>query len=93
MPLLEEEEITAIIRAFEQGHDAPIDEDGATVVVRWAEQVRVDTALLENVLDGSVLIDINQDGEVIFKISEKGREAVERGMGLPPMSRTDGIVQ
>ena len=52
-------------------------EDEIMKVLSWAEHVRIDSALLQNVLDGTLQISISKDGEICYKTSPKGDRRVE----------------
>ena len=41
--------------------------------VRWARKTRIGTVLLDLVLDGSIVIDIRADGELVFKMIDDRR--------------------
>ena len=67
-----------IISLAEARGDEGFDETEVYEIVRWAESVRIGTAMLKLVLEG--LCDVNWiDGEVAVKATELGRQVVEHG--------------
>lgn len=78
---LTNEEVDQVIRARLEGEkltgggctDAELLE-----AVNWAEGIRINQALLSNVLKGNAVMSKNEDGEFGFDLTERGRRAVWR---------------
>jgi hypothetical protein len=68
------EETKAIIMAVIRGHpDQGVSRDQIERAVEWAEGVRVESALLQSVLAGQVVISgFDEDGDLRFSAREGG---------------------
>lgn len=75
--ILTEEEIQTLILSLGMARKgSEFSEDEILVVVRWAEETSIGYALLQNVLHGTVMVDV-KDGECVFDITDKGKKEVE----------------
>lgn len=71
-PLLSVTEQAVLIYAYGLNH-ATFSSEEAERAVTWAESVRIDAALLHNVLSGKLTIDFNK-GEPIFRATAPDEE-------------------
>lgn len=55
-------------------------EEEASKIISWAEDIAFNKALFDNVLDGHMAVDVNDEGEVVFGITKQGSEVVEQIM-------------
>ena len=76
--ILSDEEIEKLVIALGIGRDGnEFTEEELLKVINWAEEVTIGHALLQNVMTGTVSVDV-KDGEVVFNITEKGKKEVEQ---------------
>jgi len=69
-PLFTEREIQTLIMACLNGSaPEPVDEEQLHAFIDWASQVKVDAALLHNVLKEKITVQRAPDGEWVFKSS------------------------
>ena len=67
-------EVRLLIQALERARGGlDFAREEAERVVEWAEQVRIEDALLRTVLRGDVVVDVREDGELIFTKAERAR--------------------
>lgn len=92
----EQERITAAAIATASRAGRTVSEGELEVLLDWAETVRMDSAILDNVLNGSLTIG-EQNGEPVFMLSASGQAQLGKlvhKMGLPmpevPPSGTGG---
>ena len=92
--LLTEKNVEILIMSLASSRgDNGFNEEEAMKVVSWAEEACVNMALLENVLNGDVRVDIRtSDGELIFNLTDKGIEQVEGAEHLIPNVKESGII-
>ena len=75
--LLEEEEVERLIISLATHRDEEgFEEEEAVSVIRWAERVRIESMMLDFVLDGTCDVDW-KDNEVVLQITEYGRKRYE----------------
>lgn len=78
--ILTEEEIQTLILSLGSSRkESEFTEDEILLVIRWAEEVVIGYGILQNVLHGTVKVDV-VNGECMFDVTEKGKEEVERDM-------------
>ncbi len=64
-------ETETLLMAYLNGEaPQPVDEDDLHAFIDWAEQVRVDAAILENILSGKMLVQRAPDGDWVYKLPE-----------------------
>jgi len=73
--ILSDEDIDTLLQSLASSRDDATEEDAITVL-RWAEEIEIAYAILQNVYHGTVRIDV-KDGECVFSITEKGIQEVE----------------
>ena len=71
--LTEEEYEDVIISLAEARENKDFTSEEAEKVLSWSEDTRLRLLLLGQVLRGDLLIDINNEGEISFKLSEQGK--------------------
>ncbi|MCB0194423.1 MAG: hypothetical protein KDJ65_20910 [Anaerolineae bacterium] len=69
-PLLSKEEIESLALALSEGQ-GDFSEDEFFVLVKWAEGIKLDTGLLQNVIDGNLSVKV-EDGRVHFALTPQG---------------------
>ena len=70
-PLLSTEEASKVLLALMKGqNDKGTTEEDMELAIDWARQIRVGTALLINVLSGTIYLRIDSNGEVVFVPAE-----------------------
>jgi hypothetical protein len=73
-PYLIEDEVRDLIHACLSVH--PSSEAELVRVVKWAEQVRIDSAMLEMVLDGRTAVTSPQPGKILYQLRPDRKLAV-----------------
>lgn len=64
---LTDDEVTRLVRALaEARRDRWFTEEEAEKVLDWGNRVRINQALLSLVLSGEVLVDVNEEGDLVF---------------------------
>lgn len=74
--ILTQETIERLIMSLAESGGGLIDEDDAVKIIRWAEEAEVNSMLLANVMDGYLDISV-EEGEIIFKITEKAAKELK----------------
>ncbi|MCB0210470.1 MAG: hypothetical protein KDJ52_14120 [Anaerolineae bacterium] len=69
-PLLSKEEIENLAIALSEGQ-GDFSEDDFFVLIKWAEGIKLDTGLLQNVIDGNLSVKV-EDGRVHFALTPQG---------------------
>lgn len=77
--LTDEEREKLIVALGVSRGDKGFTEEEVERIISWAEETLLNSALLDNVLDGYVSVDVAQDGELMFGITNHGIERVESG--------------
>ena len=83
MGVVSQAEVETLILSFlasrnkEFGKEDSISEKEIMKIVEWAEHARVDNAMLDNVLNGTILINLNKSGGICFGVTPKGKTVVE----------------
>lgn len=71
-PLLSKEEIESLAVALSEGQ-GDFTEDDFFVLIKWAEGIKLDNGLLQNVIDGNLSVKI-EAGRVHFALTPQGLE-------------------
>ncbi|HRV91123.1 MAG TPA: hypothetical protein P5526_03055 [Anaerolineae bacterium] len=69
-PLLSKEEIESLAVALSEGQ-GDFTEDDFFVLVKWAEGIKLDIGLLQNVIDGNLSVKV-ENGRVHFALTPQG---------------------
>lgn len=69
-PLLNKEEIESLAVALSEGQ-GDFSEDDFFVLIKWAEGIKLDTGLLQNVIDGNLSVKV-EAGRVHFALTSQG---------------------
>lgn len=69
-PLLSKEEIESLAVALSEGQ-GDFTEDDFFVLIKWAEGIKLDAGLLQNVIDGNLSVKV-ENGRVHFALTPQG---------------------
>ncbi len=75
--MLRPEEETALIRSITK----PFTDQQARFVISWANDIRRNTILLEQVLEGTVSLTIDTGKGYVFELTPRGKAAKEKQDG------------
>jgi len=79
--ILDEEEVQRLIISLANRREATgFEEEEAVSVIRWAERVRIESMMLNFVLDGTCDVDW-KDNEATLMITEYGRKRYDNAKG------------
>lgn len=70
---LRDDEAGRLIESFLGSH-GPGTEEEMVRVLTWASEVRLGQALLQQVLEGVLLVDLNEFGRVVFRLAAGAEE-------------------
>jgi len=68
-----EQSVILLNLAYSRGPYGYSAEEGQTVI-DWARQSRVDLGLLHSILTGRLFVDVDTDGEILFRTSRGGQD-------------------
>jgi len=75
--LVSEQVAEALLREYSNANPGRILESSEfSKILRWAEETEISSALLRGVVDGDIMPSVNEKGEVVFSVTDKG---IKRG--------------
>lgn len=77
---LSDKDVTQIVRAFSEARarqNESFTENEAQQIVAWAQRVRMESAILNNILAGWLTVDLNKEGELLFSLTEAGSQRLQ----------------
>ncbi len=78
MNILSDEELETLLDSFlQQRGNRPTANMEMDIIIEWAEGVKLEYLMFENVLDGVSSIDIDSDGEITFSLTADGEVEAE----------------
>lgn len=78
--ILTEEEIEKLVLSLGDSRGgSDFSEADIMTVIHWAEEASIAWHLLQNVLEGTVKVDV-KNGECVYMITEKGKKEVEKDL-------------
>lgn len=81
--LLTETEYEDVVLALAEARPGlDITDDESKKVIDWATQARLNAELLNQILCGDMLMDINDNGELVFRLSEQGKLVAKEELKL-----------
>jgi hypothetical protein len=81
MKILTSDEILQLAEAAIKGSGGTLCENRVIGAVKWAQQARVQAALLEGILAGKYLVDVSGD-EPLFMLADQHEESIRVRMGV-----------
>jgi hypothetical protein len=71
--ILSEDIAEALLKGYANANpDKVLDSKEFSKILKWAEEVELSKALLSGIISGDILPSVNEKGEVVFSVSERG---------------------
>ena len=90
-PILSEDTAKALLRGYSEANPGKIIEASKfDKILKWAEEAEISRALLMGIVEGEILPSVDDDGEVVFSVSEKGIKKAESMLGSSKQIKVPG---
>ena len=74
-PVLSDNDIVALCEATIRGSGGVASEDDMVIVIKWAQDLALQAAILESVLNGTVGVFVDENHEVMVTLLEDSRSS------------------